>query len=190
MVARRYLPNAARLGTCYTLSPMHAICSCKLPANALLNRYAGSGGYADCYVAEIARTVSHSEFVEAFYTTAVFKLERLILSLLVSRPSTDLQARQLAQGEINTFAAWSVEDRVPDQVLLCDYQGRTRSWLMIAASEDNDSPHTRLFFGSAIVPARSAADRGRLGIVFKLLLGFHKLYSRLLLRAARLRLSR
>ena len=95
-----------------------------------------------------------------------------------------------AQGEINTFAAWSVEDRVPDQVLLCDYQGRTRSWLMIAASEDNESPCTRLFFGSAIVPVRSAADRGKLGIVFKLLLGFHKLYSRLLLRAARLRLSR
>ena len=41
---------------------------CALPAEALLARYAGAGGYADCYTAQIARPVSHAEFVEAFYT--------------------------------------------------------------------------------------------------------------------------
>jgi hypothetical protein len=162
-----------------------------LPDGALLHRYAGAGGYADCYVAEAARTVSHAEFVECFYTTAVFKLERLILRLLVSRPSTDAQARQLAHGMLAAFAAWTVESRAPNQLLLRDYTGRTRSWLMVAAAEDGASTGTRLYFGSAVVPVRSpATGRSKLDPVFGALLGFHKLYSRLLLAAARSRLSR
>jgi len=42
------------------------------------------------------------------------------------------------------------------------------------------------------VPARRARSGGRpgLGALFTTLLGFHKLYSRLLLKAARARLSR
>ena len=55
---------------------MAIIRSCELPSNALLNRYLASGAYADCYVTEVTRRVSHAEYVEAFYTTAVFKLER------------------------------------------------------------------------------------------------------------------
>src|SRR5260221_12785433 len=107
---------------------MAAIRTCELPDGALLSRYSGSGAYADGYVAEIAKTVSPAEFVEAFYTTAVFKLERWILRLLVSRPSTDAQAKQLAQGELGSFAAWSVEARAPDQLLLSDFTRRTKSW--------------------------------------------------------------
>lgn len=156
-----------------------------------MHRYSDSGAYVDCYVAEIAGTVSHAAFVEAFYTTAIFKLERLILRLLVSRPSTDLEARQLAQGNRSSFAAWSVEGRAPDQLLLADFIGRTKSWLMVAASRDDGSPSTRLFFGSAVVPARSrTTGRSSLGFGFNSLLGFHELYSRLLLGAARSRLSR
>jgi len=169
---------------------MPAIRRCELPAVALLNRYSGSGVYADCYVAEIARVVSHAEFVEAFYTTAVFKLERSILRLLMSRSSTDTQARQLAQGTLSSFAAWSVEGRVPDQLLLSDFTGRTKSWLMVAVPTTG-TPNTRLFFGSAVVPrGRSGGSRASLGFVFTALLGFHKLYSRVLLAAARSRLSR
>jgi hypothetical protein len=167
---------------------MTAVHPCTLPDGALLNRYAGSGGYADCYVTEIAATVSHAEFVEAFYTSAVFKLERWVLRLLVSRPSTDAQAKQLARGEIGAFAAWSVEARAPNQLLLCDLAGRTRSWLMVCAAGSSERASTLLFFGSAVVPARGAAT-GRLGPVFRALLGFHKLYSRVLLGAARSRLS-
>ena len=43
-----------------------------LPAGALLNRYSGSGAFADCYVTEVAKTVSHAEFVEAFVLPPVF----------------------------------------------------------------------------------------------------------------------
>jgi hypothetical protein len=162
-----------------------------LPADALLNRYSASGAHTDCYVAEFERAVSHAEYVEAFYTTAVFKLERLILRLLVSRPSTDAEAEQLAQGKRNSFAAWSVEARATDQLLLSDFTGRTKSWLMVAAPQKAGSSGTRLFFGSAVVPVRHTATGGTsLGFVFKALLGFHKLYSRILLRSAVSRLSR
>jgi hypothetical protein len=164
--------------------------SCQLPPDALLNRYVASGAYADCYVTEVARRVSHAEFVEAFYTTAVFKLERWILRVFVSRPSTDAQAGQLARGELSSFAAWSVEGRAPDQLLLSDLSGRTRSWLMVA-EENSDLIRTWLYFGSAVVPIRSVkTGRASLGPVFSALLGFHKLYSRVLLRAAGRRLSR
>ena len=170
---------------------MPSIRSCQLPSGALLNRYRESGAYADCYVTEVARPVSHPEFVEAFYTTAVFKLERLILRLFASRPSTDAQAGQLAQGELSSFAAWAVEERAPNQLLLRDFTGRTRSWLMVAVPEHPGSAGTRLYFGSAVVPVRdSKTGRTSLGPVFTALLGFHKLYSQVLLRAAMLRLSR
>lgn len=164
---------------------------CHLPSDALLNRYLASGAYADCYVTEVTHPVSHAEFVEAFYTTTVFKLERFILRLVVSRPSTDAEAGQLARGELSSFAAWSVEGRAPNQLLLCDLSGRTRSWLMVAMSEDPDFLGTRLYFGSAIIPVqRPRTGRASLGPVFSALLGFHKLYSRVLLWAARHRLSR
>ena len=47
-----------------------------LPSNALLTKYASAGAYADCFATDIARTVSHAEFVEAFYTGRLFKLDR------------------------------------------------------------------------------------------------------------------
>jgi len=168
-----------------------AVHPCTLPADALLRRYSGSGAYADCYVTEIASTVTHAEFVEAFYTTSVFKLERLILRLLASRPSTDSQANQLALGMLGSFAAWLVEDRTPNQLLLADITGRTRSWLMVAAHGNAGPGMTRLFFGSAVVPVRDkTTGRRSFGFMFRALLGFHKLYSRVLLAAARSRLNR
>jgi hypothetical protein len=160
-----------------------AIRPCELPEAALLRRYLNSGAYADCFVTELAVTVSQADFIEAFYTTPLFKLERLLLGWFVARPSTDLQARALAEGTATSFAAWSVEGRTPEQLLMCDFVGRTRSWLMIAAGSTPGS--TRLYFGSAVVPqvdARTGARR--MGSGFRALLGFHKLYSRALLWSA------
>ena len=57
---------------------MSRVHPCSLPADALLARYAGAG-YVDCYTAEVRRDVSHAEYVEAFYTGSVFKLERYLL---------------------------------------------------------------------------------------------------------------
>lgn len=168
---------------------MATIQTCELPTNALLLRYRNAGAYVDCYVTEFARPVSHAEFVEAFYTTAVFRLERLLLAWLVARPSTDAQARELACGTRTSFAAWSVEARETDQMLLSDFQGRTRSWLMSTPASGNQA--TRLYFGSAVVPiVRKRSGQARMGFAFRALLGFHKFYSRILLRAAVARLAR
>ena len=103
--------------------------------------------------------VSQQEYVEAFYTGAVFKLERLLLAWFVSRPSSDAQAKALASGVLNTYAAWRVEARSTNELLMCDVSGRT-------------------------------SGQARMGFRFKALLGFHKLYSRILLYAARSRLAR
>jgi hypothetical protein len=165
--------------------------ACPLPADALLRKYLNAGAYADCYVTEVASPVSHAEYVEAFYTTAVFKAERLLLAWFVSRPSADLQARELASGKIDSFAAWTVEARTRDQILLTDFQGRTRSWLMLVPAAANTSAGTRLYFGSAVVPLMNPrSGESRMGAGFRALLGFHRLYSRVLLRAAVSRLER
>jgi hypothetical protein len=170
---------------------MPPIRRCDLPSSALLLRHQHGGAYADCYMADVARVVTHAEFVEAFYTTRLFRVERLILRWLASRPSSDAQARQLATGESDTFAAWSVEGRAPGQLMLADFSGRTRSWLMVAPAEGAGAAGTRLYFGSAVVPRKARADgeRPRMGFVFQALLGFHKLYSRALLWSARARLA-
>ena len=168
-----------------------SIRSCELPQGALLSRYQHEGTYADCYVTAVARPVTQAEYVEAFYTTVLFKVERLLLSWLVSKASTDAQAGQLAAGTLTSFAAWSVEARSANQLLMTDFRGRTRSWLMATSAGSGAFRGTRLYFGSAVVPVVSAKSRTRsLGFVFRVLLGFHKLYSRALLYSARSRLVR
>jgi hypothetical protein len=152
----------------------------------LLHRHREAGAYTDCFAVDVAASVTQAEYVEALYTTWVFRLERWVLAAFVAKPSTDAQARALARGEVDTFAAWRVEARADDQILLCDYRGRTCSWLMAAPIEGG----TRLHFGSAVIPVADArTGRKAMGGVFAALLGFHKLYSRVLLRAAVARLQ-
>lgn len=159
-----------------------------LPADALLQRYRERGAYTDCYALDIPNAVTQAQYVEAFYTTWVFKLERAILAAFVSKPSTDAQAGELARGERGDFAAWDVEAREADQLLMRDFRRRTCSWLM---SRSIGAGGTRLYFGSAVVPEtdRRSGEK-RMGFVFKALLGFHRLYTRILLRAAADRASR
>ena len=169
---------------------MFSIESCSIPDDALLNNYLGEGTYTDCYVTEIHGTVSQARFVTAFYTTSVFKLERFILKIAVSKPSTDDQAKHLAAGSIDAFAAWNVEARSENQLLMSDFHRRTRSWLMIVPVSSTNGTCTRLYFGSAVVPVKhSKTDKLILGFGFRALLGFHKLYSIVLLYAARSRLD-
>lgn len=157
-----------------------------LPDHALLATYRDSGAYTDCYATDVDATIPQADYIEAFYCTWLFKVERRLLALFVGRPSSDAQARELAAGRREAFAAWTVEGRAADQLLLCDYQGHTRSWLM----SEPLATGTRLYFGSAVVPVRDRHGRLRMGAAFRLLLGFHRLYSRLLLGAAVARLRR
>lgn len=170
---------------------MASIQVCELPEGALLTHYARAGAYTDCYRTELPKQISLAQFIEAFYTGGLFKLERLILNWFVSKPSTDAQVSELASGARVDFAAWRVEDRTPDQLLMCDYRGFTRSWLMVKPSGANGSVATNLYFGSAVVPGTDeATGQRRFSTAFRVLLGFHKLYSRALLRSARSNLER
>lgn len=164
---------------------------CPLPPGALLSRYQQDGNHADCFFIDIPGSISQPQFVQAFYTTPLFRLERLILKWAVSRPSSDDQVARLASGEGGDFAAWSVEDRSDNQLLMADFQGRTKSWLMTAPNDTQSAPCTRLYFGSAVLPARNhkTGEQG-LGFAYRLLLGFHKLYSVALLGSAARRLIR
>ena len=165
---------------------MFSIEKCPVPANALLAKYLVNGAYTDCYMTEISGQVHFPEFIFSFYTTRLFKIERLILKLTVSKPSTDVQVRQLADSEINKFAAWHVEDRSENEILMCDFQGRTRSWFKVIHISQ---ACTQLYFGSAISSNQNPkTGKLSLGFGYKALLGFHQIYSRLLLYSARSRL--
>lgn len=169
---------------------MPTIDACELPTDALLGKYREGGAYTDCYAVDVNPPMSQAAYVEAFYTSPVFKLERQLLAWFVARPSTDQEARALAAGQRSAFSAWTVEGQSTQQLLLCDFQGRTRSWLMSAPVKVNGLPGTRLYFGSAVVPTVDRrTGQASMGFVFRALLGFHKLYSRVLLRAAVARLK-
>jgi hypothetical protein len=133
--------------------------------------------------------VSFPEFVFAFYTTPLFKLERLILQLTVARPSTERQVRELADGSGAQFAAWKVERRSQMELLMCDMVGRTRSWLMALQNDPGNGSRTKLYFGSAIVPRQDPRTGNlSLGVGYQALLGFHQVYSALLLYSAKLQI--
>lgn len=167
---------------------MRSVHVLSLPDEALLQRYRERGAYTDCFAIDVPGSVTQSQYIEAFYTTWVFKLERAILSAVVAKPSTDAQAAELARGERDNFAAWEVEARETDQLLMRDFRRRTCSWLM---SRPIGNGGTRLYFGSAVVPKLDTRSGERsMGLVFTTLLGFHRLYTRILLRAAAARLSK
>jgi hypothetical protein len=160
-----------------------------VPDDALLRTYRGGARpeywdhHGDCFSVTADRSVNLSDLVFAFYTSRIFRVERLILRLLAGAPSTDAEARAVAQGSGTSFAVWRVGQRTATQLLMCDRYEKTRSWFRVVSL---DGGRTLLQFGSAVA---AKPDR-RTGVVamgggFRLLMGFHVLYSRVLLNAAR-----
>ena len=151
-----------------------------MPEGALLQRFVDSGDYTDCFVTRIEGVVEIGAYIEAFYTTIVFKTERLILKWLVARPSTDSEVRQLARGEIEEFAAWRMLERNANQLLMMDFRGQTCSWFMV----EHETGSSRLYFGSAVMRNHKTAAGRKMSRGYRHLLGFHRLYSRVLLATA------
>ncbi len=153
-----------------------------VPPDSLLGRMAArQGAFADAYSLMVARRVSLAEFVEAFYTTPVFKAERWLMALL-GKPSTDAMARAVACGTGERIAVWTVEARDADELLMHEDSGVTRSWFCVQPAADGG---TVLWFGSALVPRRRGpGGEPRFGPGFHALLGLHRWYSRVLLAAA------
>lgn len=161
-----------------------------LPEDAFLQHYRRQGVYTDCYALDFLPGTTFAQYLEAFYTGRLFKLERSMLNWLFGCQSDDLLAGRLARGEVDVFSIWMVEMRGNDQILLCDRFQRTRSWLMC-----RPLPHpadgTRLYFGSAVTPKYYSADGSPVySAWFHALHGFHHAYSRGLLCSAHRRLSR
>jgi hypothetical protein len=154
------------------------VSSTAVPDASLLGAYARMGAYTDCYVTSVAGSVTLAEFVFAFYTTPLFKVERWLLSKVLKIASTDPQASELADSRVQRFSAWKVEGRSAVEILLA--AGQTRSWLSIQPQIGADLS-TTLLFGSAVVPRRTD---GKFGFAFHALGGFHRLYSKFLLAAA------
>ncbi len=150
----------------------------EFPAGAMLEAYARSGAYTDCFLGAVDRPVSLSEYLDSFYSTWVFRVERWILGAFVGSPSSDDDVRELASGSASEFAAWRVEDRDLNQIVLA--AGPTRSWLMVEVEDAAGSSQSVLYFGSAVVPRGS----GRVGWYFRVFAGLHVMYSRVLLGAA------
>lgn len=149
-----------------------------VPDASLLGAYARRGAFTDCYATSVPAAITLPEFIEAFYTTRLFKLERWLLATALNVRSSDEQALELAQSKSEQFSAWKVESRSNHEILLNAAQ--TRSWLGVRP-QTSTVPTTTLLFGSAVVPKRPG---GKFSPAFHMLVGFHRLYSRLLLAAA------
>jgi hypothetical protein len=148
-----------------------------VPAATLLQSYCQQpGAFTDAYVLAVARPVSLGDLITAFYNSPVFRPERWLLGALLGRRADNTAVARLAAGEVTQFSAWTVEARCTSEILLCDFQGRTRSWLMVEVVDGG----TRLHFGSAVVARQDKASSA----AFRLLVGFHKAYSRALLWGA------
>jgi hypothetical protein len=160
-----------------------------LPEDALLTTYRGGlrpeswRKSGDCFAVSVDRVVSLADFVFAFYTSDVFRIERRMLGVLAGAPSTDAEARQLAAGSDISFAIWRVAERTTTQLLMCDRYGRTRSWFGVVPL---DQGRTLLQFGSAVASRSNArtANWARRSL-FRVLMKFHVVYSQVLLQAAK-----
>jgi hypothetical protein len=167
-----------------------------LASDALIVTYAGGanpthwGKYADCFAVRVRGHIALSDFVFAFYTSPLFRIEALILRIALGVPSGKMPARLLADGRADTFAAWYVGQRTETQLLMCDRYERTRSWFRVVPIAGGG---TQLLFGSALakngahrkIPA--VASRERRG--FSLLMWLHIVYSQALLRSAAAKLG-
>jgi len=179
-------------GAQLTESRMLSITRTPVAEDALLKTYRGGahperwGRYADCFSVLVDRPVDIGAFVGAFYTSPIFRIERWVLRHLLAAPSTDAQAHAVAVGSGSSFAVWRVGERSSTQLLMCDRYERTRSWFRVVPMSGE---RTLLQFGSAVAadPSDAPAPRRR---GFQMLLGFHVIYSQLLLHAAKVRVTR
>jgi hypothetical protein len=170
---------------------MFSITQDAVPADALLKTHLGGPGperwreSGDCFAVSVDRVVPLAAFVFAFYTSPVFRIERLILALLTGAPSTDTEARRLADGSGTSFAIWRVGERTATQLLMCDCYERTRSWFGVVPLKNGK---TLLQFGSAV--ASNSGPRVATRARRPLLLKFHVVYSQVLLNAAKRRVMK
>ncbi|MEO0665459.1 MAG: hypothetical protein AAFY97_06945 [Pseudomonadota bacterium] len=143
-----------------------------IPDGSLIARYKGQGNHVDAYVASTARYVDLPTYIAAFFSTSVFRAERLLLSIS-GKQSSDDQVADLAAGRGEHIAAWKVEERSANELLLEATGTPIRTWLAV------EPDGTALWFGSVVL-----AKKGRIPLLARVMMPGHALYSRILLSAA------
>jgi len=81
-----------------------------VPKGSLLAEFGPPGAYRDCFIREVPGSVKLEQFVERFYCSAAFRPERIVLGL-IGKGASNADARAVARGEVESFAAWSVVER-------------------------------------------------------------------------------
>lgn len=163
---------------------------CQVPDFSLLKSYRAPAQpqcweqFQDCFVVDVPRAVSLADYIDAFYSSLPFRLERRLIQWLIGKGSSAEDVRALAAGRSESFSAWLVLARTENQILLGDFQNNTRSWL--AVLPQGNGQVTRLHFGSGIRSVRDPeTGEPTMSWGFRVLGGFHILYSKILLAAAR-----
>jgi len=169
---------------------MFTVSQCPLPHDTLLHRYEnGPGHHTDCFETEVAQGVSLPDYIEAFFNSPILRIERKLLGLAMLKSNYD-DVVLLAQGRSDHIAGWQTEDRADQEILLTVMGGGVRTWLKVIPEED----HSRLLFGSAVVPPDDApvdeTGAPKMAWWVQGLMGFHRLYSHIVLGAAKWQLKR
>ncbi len=158
-----------------------------IPPGRLIADYAERAGhFTDCYSCVVPGKVALADYVTAFYTTPLFRAERFVLRVAAGAPSTDAQARAVADGQSERFAIWTVEARRGNELMMAERSGRTKSWFKVMSQ----GGETQLLFGTVVVPVQSKSGDLVLGPVFDSLKWAHTIYARALLAAAARRVQR
>ncbi|MGB0960250.1 MAG: hypothetical protein ACPGVK_08370, partial [Halocynthiibacter sp.] len=101
------------------------------------------------------------------------------------KPS-DRDLLHLASGDGDQFAMWRVEARTDCQILMRVGESPIRTWLMLdEQTAREEEGRLRLYFGSSVLPkGHDGEGRPKVGAIYDVFSGFHKLYSKVLLWSA------
>ncbi|KAA0175468.1 hypothetical protein FNF27_03168 [Cafeteria roenbergensis] len=141
----------------------------------------GFKGKGDCFRLDVPGHVPIERFVHAFFTSWLFKLERLVLPVA----TTDSLAKDFAYSRVNEFAIWTAKERTDSELLATwaeEHSPATgATWMRVVHGKDDDGkPKTCLEFGSAIATGDMPYQKAVMAVAMPL----HLAYSGLLLGAA------
>lgn len=84
---------------------MPTVHPCEVPLHSFLSKHKDGPSYSDCYMTQIPGKVTQAAYIEAFYTSPLFKMERILLQYLASKPATDADAKALAGRTTTPYPA-------------------------------------------------------------------------------------
>jgi len=137
---------------------MDQVSDAPLPDGSLIAPFGEmEGHYTDAFRVRVAGDVDLAALIGAFYRTPLFRAERFVLRIAARAPSTDAELDALASGAAERFAAWSVEARRDDEILLSDQSGIGGVSVAVTRARRPELDTGRRFEASRIHLSASAA---------------------------------